>query len=129
MDLNTIKTVNRKVNLCHPVTGDELGLVFELRAPNSDEVKDVSRAWQNKRLSPKFRNKRIDALELEAVTDNRIKAAVIGWEWEGDIEEISLNGEQLEYSPKVLKGWLRDLPFIREFLSDECEDVSSFYSD
>jgi len=50
MDLNTIKTIDRDVNLTHPKTGEELGLVFSLRAPDSDEVTDVNRSWQNKRL-------------------------------------------------------------------------------
>jgi hypothetical protein len=125
MDLSTIKTIDRDVNLQHPKTGEELGLVFHIKAPDSDEVKDVSRAWQNKRLQPKNRNKAITSEELEAVTNNRIKAAVTGWTWEND--ELTLDGEQPEFSRKALHAMLKDHPFIREFLSDECEDVTSFY--
>ena len=125
MDLNTIKTIDRDVNLTHPSTGEELGLVFHLRAPDSDEVKDVNRAWQNKRLQPKNRNKSITADELENMTNNRIKAAVKGWTWED--EDLTLNGDQPAYSKQALNTMLKDHPFIREFLSDECEDLSSFY--
>jgi len=125
MDLNTIRTTDRDVNLAHPKTGEELGLVFHLRAPDTDEVANVNRAWQNKRLQPKNRNKAITSEELEAVTDNRIKAAVKGWTWED--EELTLNGEQPEYSPQALKTMLKEHLWIREFLANECEDVSSFF--
>jgi len=125
MDLNTIKTIDRDVNLTHPKSGEELGLVFHLRAPDSTEVKDVSRAWQNKRLMPKNRNKAITSEELENVTNNRIKAAVKGWTWED--EELTLNGEQPEFSKAALNTMLRDHAFIREFLSDECEDLTAFF--
>ena len=125
MDLNTIQTIDRDVNLTHPKTGEELGLVFHLRAPDSDEVKDVNRAWQNKRLQPKNRNKAITSEELENVTNNRIKAAVKGWTWED--KELTLDGEQPEYSKQALNTMLKDHTWIREFLSEECEDVTSFF--
>ena len=125
MDLNTIKTIDRDVNLAHPKTGEELGLVFHLRAPDSDEVKDVDRAWQNKRLLPKNRKKAITSEELERVTDNRIKAAVKGWTWED--KELTINGEQPKYSSKALRAMMTEHSWIREFLAEECEDVTSFF--
>ena len=125
MDLNTIKTIDRDVNLAHPKTGEDLGLVFHLRAPDSDEVESVNRAWQNKRLHPKSRNKAITSEELEVVKDNRIKAAVMGWTWEDD--ELTLEGEQPEYSPQALRTMIKDHPWIRDFLADECEDLTSFF--
>lgn len=125
MDLNTIKTVDRDVNLVHPKTGEELGLVFHLRAPDTDEVKSVNRKWQNKRLQPKNRNKAITSEELENVSDNRIKAAVTGWKWTDS--ELTLDGEQPEYSKQTLHAMLKDHAWIREFLSDECEDVTAFF--
>jgi hypothetical protein len=125
MDLNTIKTIDRDVNLTHPKTGEELGLVFHLRAPDSDEVKDINRTWQNKRLQPKNRNKAITSEELENVTNNRIKAAVKGWTWTD--KDLKLNKEQPKYSKQELHKMLKDFPWIREFLSDECEDVTAFF--
>jgi len=125
MDLNTIKTIDRDVNLTHPKTGEELGLVFHLRAPDSDVVKDVSRAWQNKRLMPKNRNKAITTEELENVTNNRIKAAVKSWNWED--KDLNLDGKQPEYSKAALNSMLKNHAWIREFLSDECEDVTAFF--
>ena len=125
MDLNTIKTIDREVNLLHPKTGEELGLVFHLKAPDSDEVKTVDRNWQNKRLLPKNRKKAITSEELERVTDARIKAAVQGWTWED--EELFIDGEQPEFSPAALSKMMKEHPWIREFLSDECEDITAFF--
>lgn len=125
MDLNTIKTIDRHVNLAHPKTGEDLGLVFHLRAPDSDEVTGINRAWQNKRLQPKNRNKAITSEELEAVTDRRIRAAVKGWTWED--KDLTLNGEQPEFSAQALRTMMKDHTWIREFLSAECEDITSFF--
>jgi hypothetical protein len=125
MDLNTIKTIDRDVNLTHPKTGAELGLVFHLRAPDSDDVKTVDRNWQNKRLQPKNRKKAITSEELERVTDNRIKAAVKGWTWTD--KELVLDGEQPKYSPKTLRAMMTNHTWIREFLAEECEDITSFF--
>lgn len=126
-DLSTIKAEDRSVNLLHPKTGDELGLVFHLRSPYDDEVQRVKREWQNHRLAPKRRNKAITVEELEAFQDKLIIAAVKGWTWED--EELSLNSERPESSPHVLKSWLKDnsLKWIREFLVDETEDLASFF--
>lgn len=125
MDLSTIKTEDREVTLLHPKTGEELGLVFQLRSPDSEEVEGVNRAWQNKRLHPKNRNKAITAEELEVLKDNRIKAAVKGWKWTDD--DTKLNGEQPEFSPQNLKSMIKDYSWIRDFLADECEDQASFF--
>jgi hypothetical protein len=125
MDLNTIKTIDRDVHLAHPKTGEELSLVFHLRAPDSDEVSKVDRDWQNKRLMPKNRKKAITSLELEGVTNNRIKAAVKGWTWKD--KELTLNGEQPKFSPKALKDMITEHKWIRDFLAEECEDVTAFF--
>ncbi len=125
MDLNTIRTIDREVNLVHPETGEELGLVFQIHAPDCDEVKSVTRKWQDKRLLPKNRNKAIRSEELENVTDNRIKAAVFGWKWTD--KELTIAGEQPEYSKQELHKMLKENSFIREFLSDECEDLIAFF--
>lgn len=126
-DLSTIKAEDRSVHLLHPKTGDELGLVFHLRSPYDDEVQKVQREWQNHRLHPKRRNKAITMEEMEAFQDKRIVAAVKDWTWED--EDITLAGERPDYSPQVLKTWLKDegLKWIREFLVDETEDLASFF--
>jgi len=125
MDLNTIKTNDRDVNLEHPKTGEELGLIFHMRAPDSDEVQNVDRDWQNKRLQPKFRKKAITSEELEAVADKRIMASVTGWTWEDP--DLMLDGEQPEYSPQNLRNMLKKYGWIRDFLASEVEDINSFF--
>jgi hypothetical protein len=126
-DLSTIRAEDRSAHLLHPKTGDELGLVFELRSPYDDEVQKVQREWQNHRLHPKRRNKSITMEEMESFQDKRIVAAVKGWAWED--AELTINGDQPEYSPQVLKGWLKDekMKWLREFLVEETEDLASFF--
>lgn len=127
-DLNTIRAEDRSVNLLHPKTDDELGLVFHLRSPDSDEVKAVEREWQNHRLHPKRQKRPLTVEEAESFQDKRIIAAVKGWDWED--ENLNIGGERPEFSPKVLREWLKGgaPKFVRNFLVDETEDLASFFS-
>lgn len=125
MDLSTIKTSDRDVYLQHPATGDELGLIFHLRAPDHDEVKAVDREWTDKRLQPKYRNKAIRTEELEQVKLKRVLASVTGWTWEDP--ELTFDGEQPEFSRQELKKMLTARPWILEFLKEETEDTASFF--
>jgi hypothetical protein len=90
-------------------------------------VQKVQREWQNHRLHPKRRNKSITMEEMESFQDKRIVAAVKGWSWAD--AELTINGEQPEYSAQVLKAWLKDekLKWLREFLVEETEDLASFF--
>ena len=127
MDLTTIKATDRLVYLTHPKSGEELGLVFELRSPHDDAVREIEREWQNSRLHPKRRRRTLTVEELESLQNNRILAAVKGWTWEDD--ELSIHNEQPEYSRQQLKDWLKDpdLIWIRDFLVEETEDLASFF--
>jgi len=124
-DLSTIKSSNRSVNLQDPRTGEDLGLVFHLRAPDAEEVQAVSREWQDRKLHPKHRNKPIKSIELEALQDKRILASVTGWDWED--AELSFGGEQPKFSDATLRKWIKEHKWIRDFLTQETEDVLAFF--
>jgi hypothetical protein len=125
MDLSTIKTTARDIELTHPKSGAGLGWVFHVLAPDADEVKSVERDWTDKRLQPKRRNKGITTDELDAVKDKKLLTAVTGWTWVS--EEANFQGEQIEFSPKALRNVLKIAPWIRDQLVEELEDVTSFF--
>lgn len=124
-DLSNIQSSDREVSLVNPVNGEELGLVFEIRSPESDEVQKVQREWQDRKLHPKRRNKPITSGELDALQDARIVASIKSWRWEDP--DLVFNGEQTEFSEVVLKKWLRDHKWIRAFLIQETEDADAFF--
>ena len=125
-DLSNIQSSDREVNLINPKDGSELGLVFELRSPESKEVQKVQREWQDRKLHPKRRNKAITTDELEALQTQRILASVKGWRWEDP--ELTFNGEQPEFSEAALRAWVRDYKWIRDFLITETEDADAFFN-
>lgn len=124
MDLGAIKSQDREVVLLHPHTGEETGLTFHLRSPDSPEVKKVQREWQDRMLSPKRRRKNISSAEAEAFQDSRIAAQVVGWKWTD--EETVFDGEQPEPSDATLRKWLKEYTWVRDFLVEETEDLTSF---
>lgn len=125
-DLTSIAPKSRRVPLLHPSNEQEVGLTFLLRSPHSEEVQKAQRAFQNKRLS---KRKSMTAESFEAGRLQIIVAAVEGWEFTDT--DLTIHGEQPEYSTQALKDLLKDpaLLWIREFLDRELGDEGSFFDD
>lgn len=122
MDLTAIKAIDREVELRHPATDEGLGMFFSLRSPHSDEVRKAERAWLNKRLAKRKQN--LTAESLEAAAEAKIESAVSGWRFES---EVTIDGEQPEFSPTALRTLIRDHVWIRQFLDEELGDFGSFF--
>ena len=122
MDLNAIKAIDREVELRHPATDEGLGMFFSLRSPHSDEVRKAERSWLNKRLAKRKQN--LTAESLEAAAEAKIESAVSGWRFES---EVTIDGEQPEFSPSALRALIRDHVWIRQFLDEELGDFGSFF--
>jgi len=123
MDLSVIKAVDREVELRHPATDEGLGMYFYLRSPHSDEVRKAERSWLNKRLAKRKQN--LTAESLEAAAEAKIEAAVSGWRF--DSSDVTIDGEQPDFSPQTLRSLIRDHVWIRQFLDEELGDFGSFF--
>lgn len=126
MDLNTIQPKNIFVNLEHPGTGAELGLVFEMRSRHSDEVSAVSDRWEAQ--WSKKRGKEPSPSAKRAHSRDLILASVVGWEWEDP--ELTFDGEQPQFSPDTLKAWLKDKKrvWLLEFLAKQLIEDEHFFT-
>lgn len=122
MDLTEIKAIDREVELRHPATDEGLGMFFSLRSPHSEEVRKAERAWLNKRLAKRKQN--LTAESLEAAAEAKIESAVSGWRFES---EVTIDGDQPEFSPAALRSLIRDHVWIRQFLDEELGDFGSFF--
>ena len=125
MDLGNLKPQNSFINLRHPGTDEELGLVFEMRPRYSDEVQAVNDKFEAQ--FDKKRGKKPSRAEMRRHSVSIILASVCGWEWQDD--ELTFNGEQPEYSRDTLKAWLKEYPWMLEFFSTEFADDSNFFTD
>lgn len=127
MELTSIKTEDREVQLTDPKSGAELGLRLHLKSPDHPDVVAAERKWINNRLRKKNRNKELTAEELEAKQNRELLISVAGWEWTDS--ETVYKGEQPEFSPAILKEMLEGgMPrWFRDFLVEESEDVLAFF--
>lgn len=107
------------VNITHPGTGDELGIVVRVAGPDSARQKKARALVSNERLS-KSRNKKPSVAELQADAIRITAASVISW---NGIEE---NGKPVEYSAEAAEDIFRRFPFLYEQVADAVGDRSLF---
>lgn len=84
MDVSALFTETTTVEITHPKTGENLGITVELYSPDSDAVKAVDRAWQNKAL--KSKGEGFKASDIDAQIVDRMCAAIASWEWSEGME-------------------------------------------
>ena len=128
MDISSLTPRNAFVNLEHPGTGEELGLVFEMRSRHSDEVQKVSRDFDAKYQNKRGRGKEPSLLDKRAHSRDLILASVVDWKWTVPITELNFGDEQPAYSKETLKKWLKDYPWMVEFFSREFLEDENFFT-
>lgn len=113
---------SRPVQIRHPANDEPVGLTIHMRPSSHPEVEKVRRRNLNQRLSS--RNNKITAEQIEANNKDLIVAAATDWEWTGD---LTLDGEQPEYSDDALRRLMKKAQFVRDQLQSEMDDEASFY--
>lgn len=122
-DITDIQPVeNRPVEIVHPRTEEHVGLTVYMRPRSHPEVSKVRRRQQNKQLNS--RSNRLTAEQIEAQGLEMIVASVSDWAWHG---ELTLNGEQPEYSDERLRELMKKADFVRTQLDAELGDEGAFY--
>ena len=121
MELTDIKPSGREVELVTP-TGEHTGIVFNLRAPDSQEVKAFTRKTEDAVL----RNRgKLPARDRRTFHADRIVAGVDGWRFESGAMEIHGKTEP-EFSERLLRDLLK-IDWIKSFLDTEMGDDSVFF--
>lgn len=123
MDLSSVKPVDRRVDIKHPVTREDTGLVFVLKPYSDPSVKAVQRRLANTRLR---NGRKITAEQLEDAKLEVLCAAVSGWEWNG---EATFGGEKLEFNAANVRKVLKSVDWIREQVDEELGDDAAFFGD
>jgi hypothetical protein len=118
-NLSQVQDDGIDVNILHPSTGEELGIVIRVAGPDSARQKKAQYAVNNERLRMS-RNKRPTAAELEADARRITAAAIISWE--GVVE----NGNPVELTKDSAVDLLTRYPFIYEQLAAAAGDRAGF---
>jgi hypothetical protein len=84
MDIASLYSDTTTIEIKHPQTSKPIGITVEIRSPESDEVKAVQRAWQNKALKSRGQGIGVDDVDNQVV-DTMI-AVVASWEWDKELK-------------------------------------------
>lgn len=126
-DISTIVATSRPINILHPRTGQETGLVIHLLPTTAPAVKAVKQRFTNEALAARGRNK-TTAQKLEANSIELLAAAIDKWEWNvgADGTQSSFGGEQLELNEKNAKKVVK-VDWIRAQIDEELGDDAAFF--
>src|SRR5699024_10492716 len=89
MDITTLVSENRNVDIVHPATHEPVGLTITIRPPDSDEAKT---AWRSVRRE--FPGRNLDELSIDDEIEmcrSIGRNVIVDWAWHGD---GSFGGEQ-----------------------------------
>ena len=122
MDLSAIKPATQKVEIIHPGSSQATGLVIEVTSAESDPVKRVSRRHLDMMIRNRGRKMTADKAEEHMI--EKLAAAVVGWEWEGD---AAWGGKKLEFTPGNVSLVL-GTEWIRRQIDEVVSDEAGFFS-
>ena len=122
MDLSQLVVPDQpyRLELIHPVNKEPLGVFFDIRSAESDEVKAVVRQSLNERMSKRARTMTAQDVEDELI--ERAAASIMRWDW-GDHE---LDGEKPKHSHAKACEVLRKYGWIFDQVSAAAEDRANF---
>lgn len=72
------------LELTHPLTGEEIGVLFKIRSDSSPEAKQVFRRQVDHYAQEQQRSKRVKSEKLEQYELEKKAACIAGWDWRGN---------------------------------------------
>jgi hypothetical protein len=93
MDIASLYSDTTTIEIKDPTNSKPIGITVEVRSPESDEVKAVQRAWQDKVL--KSKGKDITAEDADNQAVETLIAVVASWEWD---DKLKWNGKKPDNS-------------------------------
>ena len=120
MDLGKIKAVEAKLNVLHPVTGLETGLILGVVSDSDPRVAKVRHAFTNQRLAKQ--KTKMTAEQFEHFNNEVLCASITSIAWTGD---ASWNGEQLKHTPENVKKLL-EADWLKAQVAELKEDNVGF---
>lgn len=124
MDISTLVSKERVIEIKHPATEQDLGIRVTIMSINDDRMKSIRRRCINRRLELEKRGKSLKADDLEDNEIELIIGAVTGWDWYGDID---FNGAKPEFNENNLRKVLSTFPWFKQQIDDAITDEKAFF--
>jgi hypothetical protein len=134
VDLSSIDTVKGAnegfdVQIYHPGTNEDLGIVINVLGKDSDEFQKVSRAQQKKRMAKLtkggFRNPAVPVEEIEQDATVLLAACTKSWSQDGK-PTITMDKKELEFSVDNAIALYERFPWIKEQVDVAIGDRANF---
>lgn len=111
------------LELEHPVTGEEIGVSFEVRSASSDESKATQRRQLDFISKQKQRNKEVNISTFEQFEKEKAAACIADWDWKG--QELHKGEGVLECTKEnIMKAM--NIDWIFDQVTRAAKDIANF---
>lgn len=139
MDISTVKTAVRSVEIKHPGTGDVLGIRLHIVHIDDERMAATKRKITDRRNHLEARNKTFTAEEIEENVRLLTFAGITGWEWynptgkEGDEgfdpgAMPDFHGDIPEFNRKNVNAMLIELSWFQTQAAEPMGDLKGFFA-
>jgi len=124
IDLNSVKPVERVIEILHPATGQELGIRVSILSITDPKLKKIKRRVQDERLRLEARGKAFKSEDVEENLNAIVFNAMVGWEWYGD---VCFNSEKPAFNQRMVKEVFEELPWFKSQIEEAIGDEQAFF--
>lgn len=124
MDLGSIQTSSRLVEIKHPKTGANIGLRVAIQPSWAEAVRRVTHENSSQLIVATREGREQTFEEREAASMRFFAAIIIGWDW----YDATLDGEKPDLSSKAIESLFVRFPWIRMQLDSEAAKDKDFFS-
>ncbi len=126
MDISSIKTTERVIEIVHPSpNGEELGIRVSIMSLSDPRMKKIKRKIQDEKLRLEARNKNFKSEDLEENINNIVFGAMTGWEWYG--KDAVFHGKKPEFNRASVLQVFEELPWFMNQIDEALGDEKAFF--
>ena len=125
VDISTIATAPRIVEILHPVTEQPVGVLVTLLPQDDPRVRAERNRIQDVMLVLRQKGKQITQAQIERNTINLLKASIESWDWSQST--IAFNGGRPEFTPQNVEAVLTQVTWFRDQIDEELGDEKAFF--
>lgn len=124
MDISSLKTSERVIEITDPRNGDNLGIKVSIVAINDPRLKKLKRKITDERLRLEARGKNFKAGDVEENMNAILYTAMTGWVWE---KGSDFNGSVPEFTRENVFAVFEALPWFMNQIDEAVGDEKAFF--
>lgn len=124
MELSELKPVERVVEIVHPSTGEELGIMVTVISFDDPRMNEVKRRIRVQRLEHERRGKPFKADEIDENEMSLLIGSLTGWVWK---EGATFHGQKPDFNEKNIREVFKELPWFKKQIEEALADEKGFF--